>query len=117
VPISSPSGIWSSSSGKTPRRFARTGGAHRLDVTITAGGELPGFDPQVQLQFAVDPIDPLVVPWVPFDVTQMQETQAKTPGLAGIGQPDQQIGDLLVLGLQLWAIAIAGLAHPKGTAG
>jgi hypothetical protein len=37
----------------------------------------------------------------------------QTPGFAGIGQPNQQIGDLFVLGAQLRAIPIAGLAHPK----
>jgi len=31
-------------------------------------------------------------------VAQVQETQAKAPGLAGVGQPDQQVGDLFVLG-------------------
>ena len=41
------------------------------------------------------------VPPVAFDVTQMQETQAKPPSLAGIGQTDKQIGDLFILGAQL----------------
>ncbi|GEM_PF-5428701 len=34
---------------------------------------LPGLDPQVQRQLAVDPINPFVVPAVPFDVAQMQK--------------------------------------------
>lgn len=62
------------------------------------------------------PLDPLVVPRMAFDVAQMQETQAEAPGLAGVGQPDQQIGDLLVLVLQLRAVAITGLADPEGPA-
>ena len=69
----------------------------------------PRFEPQVQFQRAVDAIDALMVPWVPFDVAQMKETQTKTPSLAGIGQPDQQIGDLFVLVLQLRAVAITGV--------
>jgi hypothetical protein len=32
-----------------------------------------------------------------FDIAKMQETQAKSPGFAGIRQPRQQIGDHLVL--------------------
>ena len=35
----------------------------------------------------------------------------------GMGQPDQQIGDPLILIAQLWAIAKARLAEPKGPAG
>ena len=44
MPISSPSGIWFSGSGKTLYRFARTGGAHRLDVAVAVGGELHRAD-------------------------------------------------------------------------
>jgi hypothetical protein len=36
----------------------------------------------------------------------MQETQAKPPSFAGIGQPREQIGDHLVLVLELGAVAI-----------
>src|SRR5690606_1776047 len=32
-----------------------------------------GFDPQVQLQFAVDPVDTLMVPRVPLDIAHVQE--------------------------------------------
>ena len=78
---------------------------------------LAGFDPQVQFKRAIDAIDALVVPRVSLHVAQMQETQPKHPGLAGVGQPDQQISDLFVLGLQLRAIAIAGLADPEGPTG
>ena len=49
-------------------------------------------------------------------VAQVKETQAKPPGLMRIRQPCQQIGDLLVLALQLRGIAIAGLTDPKGPA-
>lgn len=58
-----------------------------------------------------------VVPRVAFDVTQMQETQAKPPSLAGIDQTDEQISDLFILGTQLGAIAITGLADPESPAG
>lgn len=50
-------------------------------------------------------------------LAQVQETQAKAPGLAGIGQPDQQIGNLCVLGTMLRAVAITGLADPEGPTG
>jgi hypothetical protein len=66
-------------------------------VTRTNG--VPWLTPQVQLQFAVDLIDALVVPRVAFDIAKMQKTHPEALGLAGVRQPDQQIGDLFVLGL------------------
>ena len=71
---------------------------HRQRVGFVPLQPLVGLDPQVQLQLAVDAIDALVVPRMPH-VAQVQETQAKPPSLPGIGQPNQQIGDLFVLGL------------------
>lgn len=65
------------------------------------------FDPQVQLQRAIDALDPLVVPRMSFHVAQVQETQANTPCLENIGQSDQQIGELFVLVLQLRTVARA----------
>ncbi len=44
VAISSSPGIWASRSGSIPRRFARTGGAHRLDIADIAGRDLDGPD-------------------------------------------------------------------------
>ena len=80
---------------------------HRQRIGLVPFQPFPGLDPQVQLKRALDATDAFVVPRMTLHVAQMQETQAKPPGLAGIGQTDQQIGDLLVLGLQLRAIAIA----------
>lgn len=72
--------------------------------------------PQVQVQRAVDPVDPLVVPDMTFDVAQMQETHAEAPSLLDISQPDQEAGDHLVLVVALRAVAKAGLADPEGPA-
>ena len=47
----------------------------------------------------------------------MQETSPKPPGLPGIGQPGQQIGDLLVPVAEPRAVAMAGRADLKGPAG
>ncbi len=44
--MSSFAGIWASRSGSIPRRFARTGGAHRLDIADIAGGDLERPDLQ-----------------------------------------------------------------------
>ena len=74
---------------------------HRQDIRLLPFQPLSGLDPQVQFQLAVDPIDAFVVPRMTFDVPQMQETQAKSPCLARVCQPRQQIGDHLVLVLQL----------------
>lgn len=78
---------------------------------------LAWLDPQVQFQRAIDAIDALVVPRMAFDVAQIQETQAEPPGLAGVGQSDQKVGNLFVLVLQLRAVAITGLTAPEGPAG
>ena len=45
------------------------------------------------------------------------ENTGQIPGFAGIGQTGQKIGNFFVLGAQLGAIAITGLADTKGTAG
>ena len=80
-------------------------------------GRDEGLDPQVQLQFAIDPIDPLVVPTMAVHVAKVQKTQPEPASLAGARQPDQKIGDVLVLDRQLRGIAIASLADPEGPAG
>lgn len=46
-------------------------------------------------------------------IPQVQETQPKAPGLVDIGQPDQQVGDQLVLLVALWAVTKTGLADPE----
>ena len=77
----------------------------------------PWLDPQVQLQLAVDPMDPLVVPDMPPHIPKVQETQAETLGLVNIGQPDQHVGDHLVLVVALRAVAETSLTDPKRPAG
>jgi hypothetical protein len=42
-------------------------------VRLLAFQALPGLDPQVQLQFAIDAADPFVIPAQSFDVAQIQE--------------------------------------------
>jgi hypothetical protein len=39
------------------------------------------LDPQVQFQFAIDPVDTLVIPFKPLHVAQIQEAQAEAPQL------------------------------------
>lgn len=48
---------------------------------------LLGLDPQVQLQFAVDPVDAFVVPVVALQITQIQRAKAKVPGALVGRQP------------------------------
>jgi hypothetical protein len=90
---------------------------HGQRIGFVALQPLARLDPQVQLQLAVDPIDAFVVPRMALHVTRMQKTKAKTPSLASVRQPDQKIGDLLVLGPQLRAITIAGFSDPEGPTG
>src|SRR5690606_11482367 len=75
------------------------------------------FDPQIQLQLAVDTIDPLVVPAKAFDVAEVQETQAKAPVAIGCRQPHEPVCDPCVLLARLRLIAVAGLAHLERLAG
>ncbi len=59
-----------------------------------------GLDPEVQFQLAVDAVGALVVPAVSPDIARVKETQAEAPGLLRPRQPDQRVGDLLVLIVQ-----------------
>jgi hypothetical protein len=65
----------------------------------------------------VDPVNRIVVPGAPLNVAKVQKTQAEPLGLPGVGQPDQQIGDLVVLATRLRAVAITAFADPEGSAG
>ncbi len=51
----------------------------------------------------------------PFD--DLVQAKSKASALLCSLQSDQQIGDLLVLFVQLGAVTVAGLADTKGTAG
>lgn len=79
-------------------------------VTLQA---LLGLDPKAQLQSTLDPVNPFVVPAIALDVAQLQKTQPKTPAPLVLVQPFQPIGDLLVLVVQDWAVALARLADLK----
>lgn len=48
---------------------------------------------QVQLELAVDPVDPLVVPFEALDVAQVQEAQPEAPVTLVVRQPYQLIGN------------------------
>jgi anaerobic selenocysteine-containing dehydrogenase len=56
------------------QRGGLSDGGYRQRVGLIPFQPFPGLDPQVQLKLAVDPVDPVVVPWVPFHVAQMQKT-------------------------------------------
>jgi hypothetical protein len=68
------------------------------------------LDPQIQLEFAVNPVDPLVVPLEVFDVTQVQKAQPKTPVALVVRQPYQPVSNQVVFRVQLGLVAVAGLA-------
>ncbi len=48
-----------------------------------------------------------------FDVTQMQEAKATTPVPLALRQPQQPLGDLGVLSIELGLIATSALTQPK----
>lgn len=77
----------------------------------------PGFYPQVELQFPINPVYPLVVPAKPFDVAQIEKAEPEAPvALAGC-DAQQPIGDELVLFGQYRLVAIAAFADPEHPAG
>jgi hypothetical protein len=82
-------------------------------VGLVAFEPLPWLDAQVRFQLSIDPINPFVVPAMTLDIAQIQEAETESPGLSGLGQPDQKVGDLLVLVGEPRAVAIARLAEPK----
>ena len=71
------------------------------------------LDPQVQFQLAIDPIYALVIPFETLHVAQRQEAQAEAPVALLAGQAHQPVGHQGVLGIELGAIAIAGLADAE----
>jgi len=75
-----------------------------------------GLYPQVQFQFAVNTVNPFVVPAVPLDVAQVVTTQAKASVLLIVRQQNQPVGDRRVLVRQDRPLTIAGLADTKGPA-
>ena len=68
------------------------------------------LDSKVQLQIAVDPVDPLVIPSEPLDVSQKKVAKSETPVLLVVGQTDQPVSNLGVLVRELRLIPIAVLA-------
>jgi hypothetical protein len=58
-----------------------------------------------------------VVPFKVLDVTQVQIAQPKAPAAVVARQSDQPVSNLLVLGITLGHIAIAGLADAKDGTG
>ena len=56
---------------------------HRQWLGPLAHQPLLRFDPQVQFELPVNPINPLVVPAEAFDIAQVQKAQAKAPVAIG----------------------------------
>ena len=71
------------------------------------------LDPQVQFQFAIDPVDTLVIPFKTLHVAQIQEAQAEAPVALVVGQAYQPVSHDSIFRVELGAIAIAGLADAE----
>ena len=94
--------------GHGPNQVRRIG--HSQGIGLVPLQTFAWFDPEVQLQLAVDAVYALVVPAMSSDIPQVKGAQAKAPGLLCPRQPDEEIGDLLVLVVQLGAVTITSLA-------
>src|SRR5690554_7771013 len=90
---------------------------HRQWVRLLSDDPFLRLDSQVQLQLAVYPVHPLVIPAVALDVAQEQEAQAESPVALIRGQPDQPVGNLGILIAQQPLITVAGFADAIGLAG
>ena len=78
---------------------------------------LLGLDAQVQFKLPIDPVDPLVVPSKPFDVTQVEEAEAKAPVPLAVGDTQQPIRNKLVFIGEHGLIAITAFADLEDVAG
>ena len=70
---------------------------HRQRFRLLPNNPLSRLDPQVQLQFAVNAIHPLVIPSVALHVAQIQKAQPESPVALVVGQADQVVGDFDIL--------------------
>lgn len=78
---------------------------------------LLGFDPHVQFKLPINPVDTLVIPAKPFDVAQVEKTEAKAPVPLGTGDAQQPVRDKLVFIGKHGLIAITAFADLEDVAG
>lgn len=89
---------------------------HRQSIGLLALQPFARLDPQVQLQRAIDPIDAFVVPGDDPSGCEGARNTSQSPKSCGHRSARQKIGDLLILALQLRAVAKTGLVDPEGPA-
>lgn len=58
-----------------------------------------------------------MIPGKALDVPQIQDAQLEAPVALVVGEPDQPVGNQLVLGAELCLVSIAGFADRKDVAG
>ncbi|ASL40877.1 hypothetical protein CBI36_10915 [Acetobacter oryzifermentans] len=89
----------------------------RLLFRLFANKAPTQFNPQVEFQIPINPINPLMVPEMSLHIVQIQETQTKSPSPMSLCQSRQQIGNPVILLCQSWTIAKAGLGYLKNPTG
>ncbi len=89
---------------------------YRQRLRLLPNDAFTRLDPQVQLQFPIDPVHPLVIPAVTFHVAQLQEAQTEPPVALIVRKPDQVIGYFSIFRRQPRLVAIAGNADAKNQA-
>ncbi len=85
-------------------------------IRLLAPQPLAWLDPEVQFQLTIDAVYPLWFQRCPGHYAG-RENKGRSPSSSLPRQPDQEIGDLLVLTVQLGVVTIAGLVDTKGAAG
>src|SRR5690606_29212580 len=93
------------------------GGRHGERLRCLPYEPLTRLDTQIQFKLPIDPVHALVVPSEPFDVAQVQKAQTESPAAMVVGEPQQPVGNLIVLSLVLSDVPVARLANLKGLTG
>src|SRR5690606_30360812 len=86
------------------------GGRHRQRLRCLPYQPLTRLDTQIQFKLPIDPVHAFVVPSEPFDVAQVQKAQTESPTPMVVGESQQPVGNLVVLGLVLGHVPVARLA-------
>ncbi len=90
---------------------------HRQRLWFHSVHTLLRLEPSIQLQLPENPAHALMVPEKTLNVTQIQRAKTKAPVPLVLRQPQQPLGDLGILRIELRLITISTFAHTKRLAG
>ena len=83
---------------------------HAQSLWLVTYQPLARLDTQIELQFQIDPLDALVIPFEALDVAKVQVAQTEALIAVVVGQAPQPVGNELVVGVLLALVAKVRLA-------